>query len=74
MIWPVPFEEDAKDPEIWFLDHNFHEQMHSMFKKVNGKLFLPHGSEFTIAQHAKMSLVGTALARKYAHRTWLLPN
>lgn len=35
--YAVPFEEDAKDPTIWFLDHNFHEEMHAMFKKVNAK-------------------------------------
>merc|ERR1712187_685644 len=33
----VPFEEDSKDPQVWFLDHNFHEQMFAMFKKVNTK-------------------------------------
>jgi len=33
----VPFEEDNKDPTIWFLDHNYHEEMHAMFKKVNAK-------------------------------------
>lgn len=33
----VPFEEDDKDPSIWFLDHNFLEQMHAMFKKVNAR-------------------------------------
>lgn len=33
----VPFEEDDKDPSIWFLDHNFLEQMHGMFKKVNAR-------------------------------------
>merc|ERR1712232_178943 len=33
----VPFEEDSKDPQVWFLDHNFHEQMFAMFKKVNAK-------------------------------------
>jgi len=31
----VPFEEDDKDPNIWFLDHAFKETMMSMFKKVN---------------------------------------
>jgi len=31
----VPFEEDERDPNIWFLDHSFHEQMMAMFKKVN---------------------------------------
>uniref|UniRef100_A0A7N0THL7 JAB1/MPN/MOV34 metalloenzyme domain-containing protein n=1 Tax=Kalanchoe fedtschenkoi TaxID=63787 RepID=A0A7N0THL7_KALFE len=33
----VPFEEDDKDPSIWFLDHNFHEAMFSMFKRINAK-------------------------------------
>merc|ERR1719198_1332310 len=33
----IPFEEDARDPQVWFLDHNFHEQMFTMFKKVNQK-------------------------------------
>jgi len=33
----VPFEEDPRDPKVWFLDHNYHEQMFSMFKKVNQK-------------------------------------
>lgn len=34
----VPFEEDEKDPSVWFLDHNYVEAMNDMFKKVNGKL------------------------------------
>merc|ERR1712087_278287 len=33
----VPFEEDPRDPQVWFLDHNFHENMAAMFKKVNTK-------------------------------------
>jgi len=33
----VPFEEDPRDPQVWFLDHNFHENMYAMFKKVNQK-------------------------------------
>jgi len=33
----VPFEEDPRDPAVWFLDHNFHENMFAMFKKVNAK-------------------------------------
>ena len=32
----MPFEEDEKDPSIWFLDHNYHESMFSMFKRING--------------------------------------
>jgi len=33
----VPFEEDPRDPQVWFLDHNFHETMFGIFKKVNQK-------------------------------------
>lgn len=33
--YAVPFEEDAKNPAIWFLDHNYHETMWSMMRKVN---------------------------------------
>lgn len=32
----VPFEEDDKNPEIWYLDHNFHEAMYELCRKVNG--------------------------------------
>ena len=38
--YAVPFEEDPKDPLVWFLDHNYHEEMYAMFKKVNGKELL----------------------------------
>mmetsp|Transcript_46467 Transcript_46467/g.123330 ORF Transcript_46467/g.123330 Transcript_46467/m.123330 type:complete len:357 (+) Transcript_46467:2-1072(+) len=33
----LPFEEDSKDPKIWFLDHNYLENMFAMFKKVNAR-------------------------------------
>lgn len=33
----VPFEEDEKDPSVWFLDHNFVESMYDMYKKINAK-------------------------------------
>jgi len=35
--YAVPFEEDERDPSIWFLDHSFHEAMFAMFKKVNAR-------------------------------------
>lgn len=35
--YTVPFEEDEKDPTIWFLDHSYLEAMFQMFKKVNAK-------------------------------------
>ena len=36
-VFPVPFDEDDKDRAVWFLDHDYLENMYSMFKKVNGK-------------------------------------
>ncbi|KAI6780326.1 26S proteasome regulatory subunit rpn-like protein [Emericellopsis cladophorae] len=33
----VPFEEDEKDPSVWFLDHNYVENMNDMFKKINAR-------------------------------------
>jgi 26S proteasome regulatory subunit N8 len=33
----IPFEEDEANPHIWYLDHNFLENMLAMFKKVNAK-------------------------------------
>ena len=35
--YKVPFEEDEKDPSVWFLDHNYVESMNDMFKKVNAR-------------------------------------
>ncbi|KXS22288.1 Mov34-domain-containing protein [Gonapodya prolifera JEL478] len=35
--YALPFEEDEKDPSVWFIDHNYHEAMYDMFKKVNAK-------------------------------------
>lgn len=33
----VPFEEDDKDPTVWFLDHNYVESMNDMFKNINAR-------------------------------------
>nr|CAG4649472.1 EOG090X08WI [Scapholeberis mucronata]SVE93718.1 EOG090X08WI [Scapholeberis mucronata] len=33
----VPFDEDKKDKSVWFLDHDYLENMSTMFKKVNAK-------------------------------------
>lgn len=37
LIDSVPFEEDDKDPAVWFLDHNYVESMNDMFKTVNAR-------------------------------------
>lgn len=39
VFFVVPFDEDDKDKSVWFLDHDYLENMYGMFKKVNGKLF-----------------------------------
>jgi len=33
----VPFEEDQRNPKIWYLDHNYLENMERMFRKINAK-------------------------------------
>ena len=33
----VPFDNDDKDSSIWFLDHNYLENMMGMFRKVNAR-------------------------------------
>jgi len=33
----IPFDEDEKDRDVWFLDHEYLEQMYNMFRKVNAK-------------------------------------
>lgn len=43
-FFPVPFDEDDRDDSVWFLDHDYLENMYGMFKKVNGKA----GHVFTI--------------------------
>lgn len=36
-LFVVPFEEESDDPSVWFLDHNYVENMNDMFKKVNAR-------------------------------------
>jgi 26S proteasome regulatory subunit N8 len=33
--YAVPFDEDEKEPNVWFLDHNYHERMYDMHQKVS---------------------------------------
>lgn len=33
----LPFEEDAQNPQIWFVDHSYMENMFAMFRKVNAR-------------------------------------
>lgn len=36
-MFSVPFDEDDKDKSVWFLDHDYLENMYGMFKKVNAR-------------------------------------
>lgn len=36
-FFTVPFDEDDKDKSVWFLDHDYLENMYGMFKKVNAR-------------------------------------
>ena len=36
----VPFDEDDKDKDVWYMDHDYLENMYGMFKKVNGEFFI----------------------------------
>ncbi|RNA01391.1 26S proteasome non-ATPase regulatory subunit 7-like [Brachionus plicatilis] len=33
----VPFDEEEKNKDVWFFDHEYFENMYSMFKKVNAR-------------------------------------
>jgi 26S proteasome regulatory subunit N8 len=33
----VPFEEDRRDPNVWFMDHNYLDEMAGMFRRINAK-------------------------------------
>lgn len=35
--YALPFEEDAKDKKVWFVDHVYSEQMLEMYQKINHK-------------------------------------
>jgi len=35
--YAVPFEEDLQEPNVWFFDHIYHENMYNMMRKINGK-------------------------------------
>ncbi len=46
LVLLVPFEEDVADPNVWFLDHDYLENMFVMFKKVNGKPLRSNSNPF----------------------------
>lgn len=38
--YAIPFEESDSDPSVWFLDHNYHESMAELYKKVSGNIYV----------------------------------
>ena len=35
--YAVPFDEDLQDPQVWFFDHVYHEDMFNMMRKINSR-------------------------------------
>ncbi|KAG0318439.1 proteasome regulatory particle subunit [Linnemannia gamsii] len=65
----VPFEEDEKDPSVWFLDHNYVEAMNDMFRKVNvhtqpTDLEIPTDAYFAVEE---IRDDGTATTKTFVH-------
>ena len=44
----IPFDEDDKDREVWFLDHEYLENMYNMFRFVNLETLQEFGFYFVI--------------------------
>ncbi len=75
----VPFDEDERDRSVWFLDHDYLENMAAMFKKVNCKFIL----DYAIAKNLKQSCVCVVVfscfffifhLRKYCHEDRMRNN
>lgn len=62
----VPFDEDDKDDSVWFLDHDYLENMYGMFKKVNGEppRAGPGGGGAAEGLHALLRAGGGGLGRR----------
>ena len=35
--YAVPFEEELNEPDVWFFDHIYHENMFNMMRRINSK-------------------------------------
>lgn len=66
----VPFEEDLSDPNVWFLDHDYLENMFAMFKKVNGMfIILRFYIRFSSGTYCWMVSLGSkALYQRYQNQ------
>ena len=60
----VPFEEDERDPSVWFLDHNYVEAMNDMFKKVNGEMLVTISLNFFFLYLIKLKKILNDIARE----------
>ncbi|KAG2331714.1 hypothetical protein Bca4012_018729 [Brassica carinata] len=69
----VPFEEDDKDPSIWFLDQNHHKSMLVMFKSINAKKDVV-GWYNTCPKHRENDLDVHALFTLFYFRCCYVPN
>ena len=67
----VPFDEDEKDPSVWFLDHDYLENMYGMFKKVNGRCIRHYEHNLSIGRPGGggvlpyMGYIGMCGAKEY---------
>lgn len=52
----MPFDEDDRDDSVWFLDHDYLENMYGMFKKVNGNA-LPTSMGFSCVSCDGVALI-----------------
>ena len=69
VCFSVPFDEDDKDDSVWYLDHDYLENMYNMFKKVNGK------NNLVIAAFLKNSYINrfySVCRRAMNHDKWLV--
>lgn len=67
----VPFDEDERDRSVWFLDHDYLENMYSMFKKVNAKERIV-GWYHTGPKLNQNDISVNELIRKYVHNSVLV--
>ncbi|XP_064640117.1 26S proteasome non-ATPase regulatory subunit 7-like [Lineus longissimus] len=67
----VPFDEDDKDKSVWFLDHDYLENMATMFKKVNAKERIV-GWYHTGPKLHKNDVVINELIRRYCPNSMLV--
>lgn len=68
----MPFEEDPKDPSIWFLDHSYLENIFVMFRKVNAKEKIV--GWYSTGRNCRIGKWGSVFVqgREFVRRIWRL--